>query len=193
MIETEKYFEIYEGTPTYTERKSSVHRSDFRFKKAEEQAQMTPVSIDTVIGHINQFLEAIGIDKCKSPVIKMNGTGVDYKKIKQENNLEDERDIIWLKFTTDGFLGVVATSNDINFIMPESSNVYNEKQHKTWVYNTSGILVHYVNKKWDESFALVFPLKNKPSKYRRGDIERAVGNYLIDKHVPIIDFYSHNY
>ena len=193
MIEVEKYFEIYEGTPTFKERRSSVHYSDYRFRKAEEQAKMTPVSIDMIIEYINQFLEAIGINKCKSPIIKIKETSIDYKKIKQENNLKDERDIVWLKFTTDGFLGVVATSNDINFVMPESKDVYNEKLHKTWFYNTSGILVHHVNKKWDESFALVFPLKNKPSKYNRGDIERAIGNYLIDKQVPIIDFYSHNY
>lgn len=34
---------------------------------------------------------------------------------------------------------------------------------------------------------------NPPEGLQRGDIERGVGNYLISKNVPILDFYSHNY
>lgn len=63
---------------------------------------------------------------------------------------------------------------------------------KGWKYNSSGILVHQLNKEWDDSFVLVFPLVDIPSCYK-GDIERAIGNYLIDNEVPIIDFFSHNY
>ncbi len=43
-----------------------------------------------------------------------------YKDIKNFYNLKDIRDIVWMKFTRDGFLGVVATSNDINFHIPKN-------------------------------------------------------------------------
>jgi hypothetical protein len=50
-----------------------------------------------------------------------------------------------------------------------------------------------LGKAWDTSFVLLFPLANIPAEFERGDLERAIGNYLIDNNVPIIDFYSHNY
>lgn len=40
---------------------------------------------------------------------------------------------------------------------------------------------------------LIFPLSSIPQKYPINKIERGIGNYLISKKVPIIDFYSHNY
>ena len=86
-------------------------------------------------------------------------------------------DIIWLKFTTKGHLGVVAKSCDINYD-----------------YNlSSGILVEQVSEQWDDSFVIIFPLTNEVLKsYSTGDIELGVGNYLISKGIPIIDYYSHN-
>jgi hypothetical protein len=84
--------------------------------------------------------------------------------------------------------------SEINFDIPKNEADYDEKCSKNkWKYNTAGILVHQLNKSWNDTFVLIFPLANIPDKYKRGDIERAVGNYLIDKKVPIIDFYSHNY
>ena len=60
-------------------------------------------------------------------------------------------------------------------------------------YNSSGILVHKLKKEWDESFVLVFPLRKLKEScgYSRHNIEMALGNYLIEQNVPIIDFYSH--
>ncbi|SMC22206.1 hypothetical protein SAMN02745134_01588 [Clostridium acidisoli DSM 12555] len=50
-----------------------------------------------------------------------------YKEIKEKNILKDEYDIVWMKFTEDGFLCVVATSNNINFQVPNDSSEYKEK------------------------------------------------------------------
>lgn len=85
-------------------------------------------------------------------------------------------DIIWMKFTTDDYLGVVATSLDINFSTT----------------NTSGKIINHLDKKWNEEFVLVFPLPNIPKPLNRQLIESGIGNYLISKNVPILDFYSHN-
>lgn len=109
-----------------------------------------------------------------------------YDVIKERFKLERISDILWFKFTNKGHLAVVAKSCDIN-----------------WNYdNSSGILVDHVNELFDDSFVLVFPLtqemvrtkddpNSKKRKYLTEQLERGIGNYLIDKGVPIIDFFSH--
>lgn len=41
-----------------------------------------------------------------------------------------------------------------------------------------------------EAYVLIFPLVNIPDGLDRSDIESGIGNYLISKNVPILDFYS---
>lgn len=109
-----------------------------------------------------------------------------YDVIKKKFNLERASDILWFKFTDKGHLAVVAGSCDIN---------WNEKL-------SCGVLINEVKEKFDDSFVLVFPLthqmirtKVEPNSYNRkyssAELELAVGNYLIAKGVPIIDYYSH--
>lgn len=119
---------------------------------------------------------------------------VDYEKIQKENSLKSQKDIVWLKFTKDGYLGAVAGSSDINFKIPKYKSQYNiKKDNGDWEYNTSGIIVHKLEKEWDKSFVLLFPLNSIPEGYKWGGIKKAIGNLLIEKGVPILDFYSHLY
>ena len=109
-----------------------------------------------------------------------------YDLIKKKFNLERVNDLLWFKFTDKGHLAVVAGSCDIN-----------------WDNSLScGILVDEVGESFDTSFIFVFPItqqmirsKADPTslyrKYTSSGLELAVGNYLIDKGVPIIDYYSH--
>ena len=64
-----------------------------------------------------------------------------------------------------------------------------------WKYTTSGILVHYVGLEWDEEVILIFPLiglrEGTGRTKQRHELETGIGNYLITKDVPIIDYYSH--
>lgn len=134
----------------------------------------------------------------KCPFLQLNPPfdpkNICYERIPEYKELKDKKDIVWMKFTKQKYLVVVAISKDINFDIPESSEVYDVKKGKDrWRYNTSGIIIHHLNMEWDESFVLFFPLINIPSGKTRKDIEMAIGNYLIDKGVPILDFYSHNY
>ena len=102
--------------------------------------------------------------------------------------MNSEKDLVWLKFANNGHLGVVATSNDVNFQIPKNKSEYNskirvyneyEKRDKyEWEYNSAGIILHNLGLKWDESFVLLFPLGNIPNGYRRHDIEKAIGNFL---------------
>ena len=103
-----------------------------------------------------------------------------YNTIKEQFELNAPQDIIWLKFTEDGYLGVVADSFDINFRYDNSSGKL--------------IRVNDPAKKWDDSFVVIFPLtKDLLNVKFRKQIETAIGNYLIEeKGVPIIDYFSHN-
>ncbi|UJS27847.1 hypothetical protein L2Z53_00365 [Macrococcoides canis] len=180
----------------------SVHYKSYtRFQKAKEQLTLPTVGVEKIQEYVLEFLSKIDIKPTKNP--KMNLTVVDYKKIKNDYSLKNEKDIVWMKFTKSGYLGVVAVSNDINFDIPNNTSEYNLKievwdpykkcKKSEWKHNSSGIIIHKLREQWDDSFVLVFPLKNIPYGYCRHDIEKAIGNYLIKKNVPILDFYSHIY
>lgn len=193
--ELEKY--LFDDPDAYYEYngekyKQSVHGKSFvRYKKAKEQAQRDVVDVKIIINIIKNFLKNVGIKTIENPILKPRL--IDYAKIKEEFGLENQKDIVWLKFTTDKYLGVVATSDDINFVIPQSNNDYDKKYRDKWLYNSSGIIVHKLNKMWDDSFVLVFPLRNIPQGYTRFEVEKAIGNLLIANEVPILDYYSHLY
>lgn len=171
----------------------SIHfNDDFRFNKAQEEAEKDPTPVEKVISYCNEFLSGIGVSPVANPV--MNPREISYSEIKKQYHLNDERDIIWIKFTADHFVGLVAQSNDINFDIPPSADVYNDKdKSQRWLYNTSGIIIHRLGKRWDTSFVLVFPLRLNNITYTRHEIETAIGNYLAYKGAAILDYFSHNY
>lgn len=177
---------------------SSVHYgSTFRFEKAKEQAKLKTVPINEIIKYTNEVLKKNGIEPCNKPKVYLNQNGVlddeYYIKIKNNYSLKSKKDIIWMKFTTDKYLGVVATSSDVNVKMPNSRKEYNLKKKNKWFYNTSGIIINSLGKKWNKDYVLIFPLKNLPNDLSRHDVEKYVGDYLIEKDVPILDYYSHRY
>jgi len=192
-----KYILDYEGKPSVE--KSSVHYGDTtRIEKAIEQAGKKPESIKKIIELTNEFLKLLEMPQAPEPVLNYPNAQVTrlnfYERFKEEHNLDDEGDIVWMKFTKDGYLGLVAVSNDIGFSTPVSASHYNEKTDKgEWLYTTGGIIIHMLGKQWDESFVLVFPLTNIPDDLKRGDIECGIGNYLTDNNTPILDYYSHRF
>ncbi|MDD3416092.1 MAG: hypothetical protein PHY47_19155 [Lachnospiraceae bacterium] len=198
---------------TFEERKANW---DKRIEKAKEQATIEIVPYCQVFSYINDFFtkmmpesdesnnkrrcDIISLDDDNQAIILDNGIIAQgynwigpkwnekerkYTKWDPKYNVIQERfrlnypsDIIWMKFTKKHHLGVVAKSFDINYRLD----------------NTSGKLVTENDDKWDDSFVFIFPLTEDILNGRKtGEIERAVGNYLIAKGVPIIDFYSHNY
>lgn len=171
----------------------SVHFGDgFRFNKAQEEAKKDPVPVEEVIRYVNEFLSRTGVPPVLNPI--MDPKEINYSEIQKQYHLNDDRDLIWMKFTTDKFVGVVAQSNDINFQLPTSAADYNKKRKGyRWQFNTSGVIIHKLGKQWDKSFVLVFPLRLQNTDYSRHELETAIGNYLIDHDVPILDYYSHNY
>ncbi|WP_261063851.1 hypothetical protein [Streptococcus mitis] len=190
----------------------TVHNGGtYRIKVAEEQQQKMKEYLkdqnltkdkfkQRVIEYTIESLDIFGIDldttnkylSCSINKCVQNRINIDYKNIQKEFGLADVRDIVWMKFTSSGALGVVASSNDINFQKPSSIKEYDEKQQNgKWKYNTSGIIIDRLGEKWDESFVLIFPIKSIPRSMTRHGVEKKIGNYLIDKGIPILDYYSH--
>ena len=172
-----------------------------RLDKARDQAELTPASTERIIELTNKFLCMCGIDCVEVPEVgsdKLKNKKEFYEQVEIDRNLKDKRDIVWMKFTCDGFLGVVASSADINFQIPESDEDYLKKKngmskYSKWAFNNSGIIIHRLEKQWCEDYVLVFPLSNIPDDLTRGHIECGIGNYLIANNVPILDYFSHRF
>lgn len=186
-----QYFKPCKGFVPYNEfyydpRCSVRGKSSYRFEEAEEQARRKPVPVKDMIKYVNEFLKGIGMQVIEEPTVSF-AQDKDLDTQLKEVNEQCSNNIVWMKFTADGFCGVVASSNDINFNIPQSEDDYK-------ISNSAGILLHKLGKTWDTSFVLVFPL-NIPIGYTYtiGDIESGIGNYLISRDVPILDYYSHNY
>lgn len=152
-------------------------KTNYRKNKALSEASKEKISFADIYRLVNIFLIDNGIES-KGIIIK----GVDvvlsinYEIIKRQYRLNNQSDIVWMKFTEDGYLGVVASSNDINF--NDSNNSFK--------------LINHVGKKWDKNLVLIVPLPGIAKPEDRCLIERMIGNYLSDNNVPIIDYYSHN-
>lgn len=201
MINIDEYIQdktVPENTVHYGKKK--------RFLKAMEQFSIQPVSKEDIIRWTNEFIKECHLEVMeeRNQVFTKDISIKEFNNSTQESyNLTNAQDIIWMKFANTGHLGVVACSNDVNFDIPPDTKSYDERiSPKDWKYNSSGIILHYLDChneehiEWNESQFLVFPLKGlklgpEGGTERRHQIETGIGNYLISKGVPILDYYSH--
>ncbi len=161
---------------------TSIKSSPLRLEIASKEAQKEPVELKEIIKIVNEFLLSMDMEAIPKPKMELNA-GQSYRKQLKEKgvfiNLDSEEDIVWMKFTVDGYLGVVGSGIDINFSYD----------------NTSGEILNFLKKQWDERFILAFPLIKSPQSLNKFDkhlMESGIGNYLTSHHIPILDFYSHN-
>lgn len=218
-------FKLYPGTPdgnASCARFLKYPEQHCRHDKAKEQLIFEKVEINEIIYLVNELLENTGLTPVTNPIFNnpVPLSSVKYENFKNANQLYNTIGEIFIRFTADGYIGVIGKDfKDINFQIPNDESDYTKRTYKqkvhyiaptmfhnskkdwNWTYNTAGILLHHLAKTWDTSFVLLFPLSPKstnPNPHfdpnrRDTDYERAIGNYLIKKGVPIIDFYSHNY
>ncbi|EEV33781.1 predicted protein [Enterococcus gallinarum EG2] len=158
---------------------------NLRCTKAAEELRKQKYPIDQIISFTIEFLQKYGLKNAQCEYLVGNNVSNlltprarynKYNEIQRKFQLNSRKHLVWMKFTKSGYLGVVAASDDINFDLT----------------NTSGEIISHLKQDWDKSFILVFPLPNICDK-ERSDIECGIGNYLIKKDVPILDFYSHRY
>jgi len=165
--------------PKYKD-KSVDNPNCFRMIVARKQLELEEVSIDIIIEYCNDYLKSIGMKNVCVIEVNLEEKPINkkfYSELKDSYNLNDEKDIIWMKFTKKGYLGVVATSNDINFSTE----------------NTSGKIITMLEQEWDELYVVIIPLNfNNVDNLNRQRVESGLGNYLISKGVPILDYFSHN-
>ena len=156
-----------------------------RQKKAMDEKDEPVVGCDKIIELTNEILKAGGFNPVVTPILKgdllteiLDHSFDDkyYERKLKPYGLSSASQLIWMRFANDGHLGVVAASNDINF------------DHDTRSYR----IIEPCKLDWDKSFVLIFPLSANIN-YNRDEVETAVGNYLIENKVPILDYYSHNY
>lgn len=160
----------------------------FRIEKAKEQLRLFN-SMDkkdraTIKKYVNEFLVSIGMEEIPNPEIhpfKNEYRHIPYSKIKKSGQ-KDKADIVWIKFIKNkSLISVIGTGCDIFFTDKAKSNT------------TAGLINQQLGLEWDEEEVFIFPLINIPEGLDRSDVESGIGNYLIAKEIPILDFYSHNY
>lgn len=213
-MDIEKYF-IANTLATFENKYGRIQLvsadSDIRQNEAKNQYQKPQVPITTIVSYVNDFFNMICNDsKTKLEVVRIGGnnqivvdraiivTGCEwqapnwdqakkrytfwdrkYNIIQKYFDLRYPSDIVWMKFTEDGYLGVVADSFDINYSYD----------------NSSGKLIRVLDKskQWNKSVVVIFPITQDLLRVKnRKEIETGIGNYLEDRGVPIIDYYSHN-
>ena len=151
---------------------NSVHYGKTkRFDKAKEQFKEDSIDkqkiINLIRAYLQECLQEYSVDYLEYLKTLGDEANVVYTDeisteefnrniMKLYSNLNCEKDILWLKFTNTGHLGVVASSNDVNFDIPPSKDVYDERKKGKWKYSTSGIIVDYVGAEWDTTFFWYF-------------------------------------
>lgn len=175
-------------------------KNNRRILKAKEEYKKIPVPISVIVSYLDNFLNQVSVyNRTNVENINLNQQHHDfisrailvkncpwnsheyYDEIMTKYNLASVKDIVWLKFTEDGYLGVVGSGNFINFDYDTSSSALIKVNNKL--------------KKWNETVIVIVPLTKDlfGQRHTRKELKRAIGNFLISKHVPIIDYYSHNH
>ncbi len=163
---------------------------NFRLEKAREQyIQACESELDEkdLVDCVNEFLGQLGMKKITNPKIVLKNTEshrISYSNIRSEYGNQKD-DIVWIKLSVSEsgikMISVIGTSEDIFF----TKNTKNK--------SSSGKINKKLKLEWVEDYVYIFPLVNIPEGLYRSDIESGIGNYLIDKGFPILDYYSHNY
>ncbi len=169
----------------YDKNSKQYDGSTYRLKKAMEEIQYPPPeNNDVVLSVAGKFFEVAQIP-------------VTIIKSAQEGT--DPHNLIWIKSLESRHIGVIG-SGKVNFDMPPSPVEYDKKDEKgNWIWNSAGILIHYLGVKlerdlrWDKSGVLAFRLREDDisQEYCLERIKRAMGNWMIENGMHIIDYYNH--
>lgn len=172
----------------------SVKYSNFRVEEAKRQLGKQVVDLERIKKYANEFLNGLGFDTIDNPKFEMGWLKDDdkravdefYKKIQDNFDLTYDSDIVFMRFTLDGYIGVVGNNKDAHNFADDT---------------TSSIIISKLAKSWNKDFVYIFPLKKlwTIKDWDLGDcrchrVEKGIGNYLSEKYnVPILDYFSHRF
>lgn len=172
--------------------KESPYEFNFRIEKAREQLNLSEKNIldeKYLIKCVNEFLGSLNMREILTPQVNLKGPKEGIRRIsysdirKKWGNKKDE--IVWIKLSVkknnERIVSVIGTSEDIFFTGNAKSKT------------SSGKINQELGLDWFEKYVYIFPLLGMPTELNRSDVESGIGNYLISKGIPILDFYSHNY
>lgn len=188
-----------EGFAPYTDERASVrYGNTYRIDAAREQAQSAPPSKEHVAALANVALTQLGINPVADPLVTVDSADIapdgtlalDYNAIAREHQLDDRRDVVNIRFSTEGHPVLVAVSDDVNFCPLPSS----PEQYADQAYSTAAVILKELETDWDYDEFLLFPLAGlSETGFSRHDAEMAIGNHLLANGVALLDKYSHCY
>ena len=163
---------------------------NFRIEIAKEQYKQAckrELNETKLVKYVNEFLDQLGMNPMPNPQIEVKKTKshrIPYSEIRSKYGNQKD-DIVWIKLSVSEIgkkmISVIGTSEDIFFTENTKKPTSSSKINKA------------LKLKWVEDYVYIFPLVNIPVGLYRSDIESGIGNYLIDKGFPILDYYSHNF
>ena len=161
-----------------------------RINKGRAESKKGIISIKKIKEILSKCLKNQEIDR--TILHFTNLSCINYSKIQEDNKTNAIGHIIWLQFTKQGHIAVVGAGKDIGFPIKSKSG--------------TAFILNELNLEWDKSNIIVIAIKgldhqsvglknikefnNNILKCRNG-IEHYIGDYLISKNIPIINFYQH--
>ena len=122
MFEKEVYrYTVSCGAPRAGKYVTKEEAMKQRLDKAEDEAKKDVYPLEKITTIVIEFLEKVG---CENPVSLEIKNIADfltprvrsrkYNQLKEKYDLNNRKHLVWMKFTTDGYIGVVAASDDEN-------------------------------------------------------------------------------
>ena len=169
-----------------------------RISRAEKELNKDACEADEIVNILQDYFKQKDALIDGVAYIETDISQINYKKISCDYGTNDDRHIIWITFVdkelSDGrkrnYAAVVGAGKDIGF----SQN----KKIGTWK------ILHNLGVKWDKSKVIILPIRGLKSIGLKRDgikinnilecrngVEHFIGEYLVEKGVPIINLYQH--
>ena len=125
--------------------------------------------------------------------INLTSEKIDYEQISKDHGTNGTGHIIWLQFSNSGHVAVVGAGKDIGFSRNENKgtwSILSKIPHVEW--NKEEVIIIPVRGLDKDSYGLKNVHKHGNNILRcRNGVEHCIGEYLINKGVPILNYYQH--
>lgn len=159
-----------------------------RDKAIEEFKKEVNYTKEDVLNIIDECLRKKGIDG-EAILVNIKQQPINYEEIKNKYNTKAKEHIIFIQFVKTGHIAVVGAGMDIGFLRNEN-------------YGTWRVIRELPRIEWDDEEVIIVPVKGLDTKsvgiknvdnilHCRNGVEQCIGEYLIEKNIPILNYYQH--